>query len=106
MTLLSLYTACVLLPLICLALMIGRLIIKKRGDIILCTECQSCITHCPVQDRHMNAFQIMLWGKTGTVDEPRHAALNENCIRCGLCKKDCPRGIAPYALLPGKGEDS
>ena len=103
MTLLSLYTACTLLPLICLGVMIVWLLVKGRSEAMLCTECQSCITRCPARGKELNAFQIIRWAKTGDKSEPQYAALDTVCTRCGLCRKDCPRGLAPFSLLPDSG---
>jgi len=102
MTLLSLYTACAIFQLICLVALIIWLVFKKRGQSILCTECQSCITRCPMRKRKHNAFNIMLWSKTGSEEDELYKELNGVCIRCKLCCKDCPRGIAPFELLPGR----
>ena len=102
MTLLSLYTACVIFQLICLSALIIWLILKKREQTILCTECQTCITRCPMREHKHNAFTIMLWSKTGSAEEELYKELDGVCIRCKFCCKDCPRGIAPFALLPGR----
>lgn len=100
MTLLALYTACSLLPIAFLIALLVGLLLKRRGAAVLCTECQSCITRCPARTKGLNAFQIMTWAKTGSRDETLYCDLDAACTRCGLCRKDCPRGIAAFELLP------
>jgi heterodisulfide reductase subunit C len=106
MTLLSLYAACSLLPIVCLIVLLVSLLFKGRGMVMLCTECQCCITRCPARSRELNAFRIMLWGKTGAKDETLYSELDAACTRCALCRKDCPRGIAVFELLPERGRRS
>lgn len=100
MMLLSLYTACSLAPLLCLVALVARLIARGRTDAILCTECQSCIAHCPGTARGANAFDIMRWAKTGEAGDALLRRCDDACLRCGQCRKDCPRGLAPDAMLP------
>ena len=103
--LLALYTACSLVPLFCLAGLMLRLLLKKRADAILCTECQSCIARCPGSRSGVNAYDIMRWAKTGGPEDPLLRRLSEACAHCDRCRRDCPRGLSPHALLPaGKGE--
>jgi len=103
MTLLSLYAACSLLPIVCLIVLLVVLLFQGRDIVMLCTECQCCITRCPARSKGLNAFRIMLWGKTGAKDEIIYSELDAACTRCGLCREDCPRGIAVFELLPERG---
>jgi CO dehydrogenase/acetyl-CoA synthase alpha subunit len=105
MSLLALYTACCLLPLLFLIALAVGLLSRGRGEVMLCTECQSCVTHCPARDKGANAFQGMLWAKTGSREEDFYRELDAACVRCGKCRADCPRGLAPFALLPERGRD-
>ncbi|MDR2818987.1 MAG: hypothetical protein LBB60_00410 [Desulfovibrio sp.] len=100
MSLLTLYTACSILPLLLLIALAAGLLLKHRGAVMLCTECQSCITHCPGRHGKVNAFQGMIWAKTGARDDQFYKDLNDVCIRCGMCRVDCPRGLAACELLP------
>lgn len=110
--LLSFYTACTLFPLLCLLGLMFRLMWKRRPDALLCTECQSCITRCPATGRDCgadgsgnaggNAYDIIRWAKTGSTHDPQDPtlqALQASCRHCGLCRKDCPRGLSPHTML-------
>jgi Fe-S oxidoreductase len=106
MTLLSFYTACVVFPILCMVGLALYLLAVGRNDVILCTECQLCISHCPGRNKGVNAFQGMMWAKTGTVDEQFYQEFDAVCTRCGMCGKDCPRGLRPFSLLPqGEAEN-
>ena len=101
MSLLALYTACSLLPLLFLVALAAGLLFRGRGSVMLCTECQSCITHCPARHKGANAFQGMLWAKTGFRDEDFYRELDAACVRCGKCRADCPAGWRPMSCCRG-----
>ena len=100
MTLLSFYTACVVFPILSMVGLALYLLLLGRNDVILCTECQLCISHCPGRNKGVNAFKGMIWAKTGARDEPFYQEFDAVCTRCGMCGKDCPRGLQPFSLLP------
>ena len=81
-----------------------RLLVTKRNDVILCTECQLCISRCPGRNKGINAFQGMMWAKAGVKDEAFYQEFDAACTRCGMCGVDCPRGLQPFALLPERAK--
>ncbi|MDD5205221.1 MAG: DUF4430 domain-containing protein [Desulfobacterales bacterium] len=92
---LSLYAASAVLPLAIVVFMIVYLIVRGRGQVILCTECQQCRSACPLLNKGCNPAKLMLAAKTGH-EELFASAGGDLCVGCGRCEKACPRGLAPY----------
>jgi ferredoxin len=93
--LLALYNGCVILLIGVLVFMEFYLVARKRGQVLLCMECQQCVSACPLLRKGCNPVDIMLAAKSG--EGP--AAVKEVgalCIRCGRCQAACPRGLVPY----------
>lgn len=88
--LLALYTASTALLMGIVIAMVIHLCLKRRPQVILCTECQQCKLACPLLARGCDPVAIMKAAKSGRCD------LGELCIACGACEKACSRGLAPY----------
>jgi Fe-S oxidoreductase len=93
--LLSLYAASAVLPLAIVVFMIVHLILRGRGQVILCTECQQCRPACPLLEKGCNPVDLILASKAGRDDIFLRGGA-ELCVACGKCEKACPRGLAPH----------
>jgi len=93
--LLALYNGCIILLIGVLVFMELSLVFRRRGQVMLCTECQQCVSACPLLAKGCNPLEIMLAAKSG---QDEIAIRNEGapCISCGKCQSACPRGLAPY----------
>ena len=93
--LLALYNGCIILLIGLLVFMELYLVFKRRGQVILCTECQQCVSACPLLAKGCNPLEIMLAAKSGQETQAMRNA-TALCVRCGRCQSACPRGLAPY----------
>jgi Na+-translocating ferredoxin:NAD+ oxidoreductase RnfC subunit len=93
--LLALYNGCIILLIGILVFMELYLVFKRRGQVMLCTECQQCVSACPRLAKGCNPIEIMKAAKSGQETEAVRNAI-AGCISCGKCRLACPRGLAPY----------
>jgi epoxyqueuosine reductase QueG len=93
--LLALYNGCIILLIGILVFMELYLVFKRRGQVMLCTECQQCVSACPMLAKGCNPIEFMKAAKSGQylTDVTNGEA---RCIGCGKCQLACPRGLAPY----------
>lgn len=93
--LLAFYTASAIIPIGVTVFMVFYLIVKKRPQVMLCTEGQQCVSVCPLLAKGCSPMDIMLAAKSGQEQEAiQKGALL--CVGCGKCQRACPRGLAPY----------
>ena len=95
---LALYTATVILSIGLMLALIVSLIVRGEPQVILCTECQQCLSVCPMAAKGCNPMQIMVAAKSNTLDEVM-AAGGRLCVTCGKCRKACPRGLSPSDVV-------
>lgn len=93
--LLALYSGCVILLIGIVVYMHIYLIVNRRSQVMLCTECRSCVSACPLLAKGCNPMDVMLAAKSGREEEIRIEG-RAQCVGCGRCEKACPRGLAPY----------
>lgn len=92
---LALYTTCVIISIGLLVHLIVSLILQKRSQVVLCTECRQCMAVCPLLEKGCNPMEIMLAAKCGRLGEVM-AEGGHLCVCCSKCQKACPRGLAPF----------
>ena len=92
---LALYTTCVIVSIGLLIYLIVSLILQRRSQVVLCTECRQCMAVCPLLSKGCNPMEIMLAAKCGRLED-QMAAGGRLCVSCGKCQKACPRGLAPF----------
>ena len=87
----------IILPLIMLLYML----LRNKGEAILCMECQQCRAVCPVlqnTDEYAGPKDIMVAAKSGKYSK----ALEKNiqlCSACAACMERCPRKLEVDALI-------
>lgn len=91
---LALYNGCVILLIGIIVYMEIYLVVTGHSQVMLCTECQQCVSACPFHAKGLNPMAIMLAAKSGRLNEKAESF--SACVGCGKCRKACPRGLSPY----------
>jgi len=81
--------------------MLLYMLLRNKGEAILCMECQQCKAVCPVlqnTDEYAGPKDIMVAAKSGKYSK----ALEKNiqlCSACGACMERCPRKLEVDSLI-------
>jgi len=81
--------------------MLMYMLLRDKGEAILCMECQQCRAACPVlqnTDEYVGPKDIMVAAKSGKYS----IALERNiqlCATCAACMERCPRKLEVDALI-------
>lgn len=81
--------------------MLMYMLLRNKGEAILCMECQQCRAVCPVlqnTDEYAGPIDIMVAAKSGDYSK----ALEKNiqlCSACAACMERCPRKLEVDALI-------
>lgn len=81
--------------------MLMYMLLRNKGEAILCMECQQCRAICPVlqnTDEYAGPKDIMVAAKSGKYS----IALEKNiqlCAACAACMERCPRKLEVDALI-------
>ncbi len=81
--------------------MLVYMLLRDKGEAILCMECQQCRAVCPVlqnTDEYAGPKDIMVAAKSGKYS----IALERNiqlCATCAACMERCPRKLEVDALI-------
>lgn len=81
--------------------MLMYMLLRNKGEAILCMECQQCRAVCPVlqnTDEYAGPIDIMVAAKSGNYSK----ALEKNiqlCSACAACMERCPRKLEVDALI-------
>ncbi len=83
------------------AAMLVYMLLRNKGEALLCMECQQCRAVCPViqnTDDYAGPKDIMVAAKSGKYSK----ALEQNiqlCTACGACMERCPRKLEVDAII-------
>jgi L-lactate utilization protein LutB len=81
--------------------MLTYMLLRNKGEAILCMECQQCRAVCPVlqnTEEYAGPKDIMVAAKSGKYSQ----ALEKNiqlCSACAACMERCPRKLEVDALI-------
>jgi L-lactate utilization protein LutB len=81
--------------------MITYMLLRNKGEAILCMECQQCRAVCPVlqnTDEYVGPKDIMVAAKSGKYSKALERNI-ELCAACAACMERCPRKLEVDALI-------